>query len=130
MSGCAPETMGIGPVDSAARRSKRAGIDEGEIDVIEMNEAFAVQVLACCRDLDVDPARLNRHSSAIALGHPLGTTGAASRREGLALPEARRRKPRARDAVHRRRTRDRGGPARQHEKVSHRLHVPPDTPTP
>ncbi|EPE96411.1 thiolase family protein [Rhizobium grahamii] len=76
ISGCAPEIMGIGPVEASRKALKRAGISAVDLDVIEMNEAFAVQVLACCRDLDIDPARLNRDGGAIALGHPLGATGA------------------------------------------------------
>ena len=76
ISGCAPEIMGIGPVEATRKALKRAGISAGELDVIEMNEAFAVQVLSCCRELDIDPARLNRDGGAIALGHPLGATGA------------------------------------------------------
>ncbi|MFG1333942.1 thiolase family protein [Xanthobacter autotrophicus] len=76
VSGCAPEIMGIGPVEATRKALARAGITAADLDVIEMNEAFAVQVLACCRDLDIDPARLNRDGGAIALGHPLGATGA------------------------------------------------------
>ena len=76
ISGCAPEIMGIGPVEASRKALKRAGISVGDLDVIEMNEAFAVQVLSCCRDLDIDPTRLNRDGGAIALGHPLGATGA------------------------------------------------------
>lgn len=76
VSGCAPEVMGIGPVEATRKALARTGITAADLDVIEMNEAFAVQVLACCRDLDIDPARLNRDGGAIALGHPLGATGA------------------------------------------------------
>ena len=76
IAGCAPEVMGIGPVEASRKALTRAGISAGDLDVIEMNEAFAVQVLACCRDLDIDPTRLNRDGGAIALGHPLGATGA------------------------------------------------------
>ncbi|WP_234730255.1 thiolase family protein [Acidocella facilis] len=76
VSGCAPEIMGVGPVEATRKALKRAGITSAELDVIEMNEAFAVQVLACCHDLDIDPVRLNRDGGAIALGHPLGATGA------------------------------------------------------
>lgn len=76
VSGCAPEIMGIGPVEATRKALARAGITGADLDVIEMNEAFAVQVLACCRELDIDPARLNRDGGAIALGHPLGATGA------------------------------------------------------
>jgi acetyl-CoA acyltransferase len=76
VSGCAPEVMGIGPVEATRKALGRTGIAAADLDVIEMNEAFAVQVLACCRDLDIDPGRLNRDGGAIALGHPLGATGA------------------------------------------------------
>ncbi|HEX7854896.1 MAG TPA: thiolase family protein [Sphingobium sp.] len=76
ISGCAPEIMGIGPVEATRKALKRAGVTAAQLDVIEMNEAFAAQVLACCQDLDVEPARLNRDGGAIALGHPLGATGA------------------------------------------------------
>jgi acetyl-CoA acyltransferase len=76
ISGCAPDIMGIGPVESTRKALARAGITAPNLDVIEMNEAFAAQVLACCIDLDIDPARLNRDGGAIALGHPLGATGA------------------------------------------------------
>jgi acetyl-CoA acyltransferase len=75
IAGCAPEVMGIGPVESTRKALARAGLKASDLDVIEMNEAFAAQVLACCADLDVDPARLNRDGGAIALGHPLGGTG-------------------------------------------------------
>jgi acetyl-CoA acyltransferase len=75
VAGCAPEVMGIGPVDSTRKALSRAGLKASDLDVIEMNEAFAAQVLACCADLDVDPAKLNRDGGAIALGHPLGGTG-------------------------------------------------------
>ena len=70
------ETQDAYALESQRKALKRAGIAAGDLDVIEMNEAFAVQVLACCRDLDVDPNRLNRDGGAIALGHPLGATGA------------------------------------------------------
>jgi acetyl-CoA acyltransferase len=76
IAGCAPEIMGIGPVEATRKALSRAGIKNTDLDVIEMNEAFAVQVLACCRDLDIDPESLNRDGGAIALGHPLGATGA------------------------------------------------------
>jgi acetyl-CoA acyltransferase len=75
VAGCAPEIMGIGPVESTRKALARAGLRASDLDVIEMNEAFAAQVLACCADLDLDPARLNRDGGAIALGHPLGGTG-------------------------------------------------------
>lgn len=76
VSGCDPAVMGIGPVLATRKALQRAGLSLGQMDVIEMNEAFAVQVLACCHDLDLDPAALNMDGGAIALGHPLGATGA------------------------------------------------------
>ena len=79
ISGCAPDIMGIGPVEATGKALKRAGISASDLDVIEMNEAFAVQVLACCRELGIDSASLNRDGGAIALGHPLGATGASRR---------------------------------------------------
>lgn len=76
VSGCAPEIMGIGPVEATRKALARAGIAGNQLDVVEMNEAFAAQVLACCRDLDLAPEQINRDGGAIALGHPLGATGA------------------------------------------------------
>jgi len=74
--GCDPEIMGIGPVGASLKAASRAGIDVKSIDVVELNEAFASQSLACIRDLGLDPARVNLDGGAIALGHPLGATGA------------------------------------------------------
>jgi acetyl-CoA acyltransferase len=76
ISGCAPEIMGIGPVEASRKALARAGVAIAALDVIEMNEAFAAQVLACCHDLEIEPSHLNRDGGAIALGHPLGATGA------------------------------------------------------
>lgn len=76
VSGCAPEIMGVGPVEATRKALARAGVGLNDIDVVEMNEAFAAQVIACRRDLDLDPTRMNRDGGAIALGHPLGATGA------------------------------------------------------
>mgnify|MGYP001347553839 FL=1 len=76
ISGCDPEIMGIGPVGSSLKAAARAGIDVKSIDVIELNEAFSSQSLACIRDLGLDPAKINLDGGAIALGHPLGATGA------------------------------------------------------
>ena len=76
--GVAPRIMGIGPVEAANRALKKAGLTMGQMDVIELNEAFAAQALACTRSWgldDMDP-RLNPNGGAIALGHPLGMTGA------------------------------------------------------
>jgi acetyl-CoA acyltransferase len=76
ISGCKPEIMGIGPVDASRKALARAGITVDRLDVIELNEAFASQSLACIRDLKLDPAKVNIDGGAIALGHPLGATGA------------------------------------------------------
>ncbi len=76
VSGCDPEIMGIGPVGASLKAAARAGVDVKAIDVVELNEAFASQALACIRDLGLDPARVNLDGGAIALGHPLGATGA------------------------------------------------------
>jgi acetyl-CoA acyltransferase len=75
-AGCAPEEMGIGPVYAIPKALKLAGLTLDEIDVIELNEAFAAQSLAVIKTLDLDPARVNVNGGAIALGHPLGCTGA------------------------------------------------------
>ncbi|MDE2410718.1 MAG: thiolase family protein [Sphingomonadales bacterium] len=76
ISGCAPETMGLGPIESSRKALDRAGIAATDLDVVELNEAFASQSLACIRDLGLDPARVNIDGGAIAIGHPLGATGA------------------------------------------------------
>lgn len=76
ISGCLPEIMGIGPVEASRKAMARAGITAGQIDVVELNEAFASQSLACIRDLGLDPAKVNIDGGAIAIGHPLGATGA------------------------------------------------------
>jgi acetyl-CoA acyltransferase len=76
VSGCAAEMMGMGPVEASRKALARAGITADQLDVIEMNEAFAVQVLACCEELGIAPERINRDGGAIAIGHPLGATGA------------------------------------------------------
>src|SRR5882724_7337104 len=76
VAGCAPEIMGIGPVAATQKALKRAGIAVSDLDVIEINEAFAAQALACIRDLALPEAKINLDGGAIALGHPLGATGA------------------------------------------------------
>ncbi len=75
VAGVPPEVMGIGPVEAIPRALKAAGIAQGELDWIELNEAFAAQALAVVRQLDLDPAKVNPQGGAIALGHPLGATG-------------------------------------------------------
>ncbi|MCM3878718.1 MAG: acetyl-CoA C-acyltransferase [Vicinamibacterales bacterium] len=75
-AGVAPERFGIGPVPAIRKVLKLAGLSLNEMDVIELNEAFAAQVIACLRELPMDEERLNVNGGAIALGHPLGCTGA------------------------------------------------------
>jgi len=76
VAGVDPAYMGIGPVPAARKALDRAGLSVGDLDVVELNEAFAAQSLACIRELELDPARVNPNGGAIALGHPLGCSGA------------------------------------------------------
>jgi acetyl-CoA acyltransferase len=75
-AGCLPEEMGIGPVYAIPKALRLAGLTLDQIDVIELNEAFAVQSLAVMKLLEIDPAKVNVNGGALALGHPLGCTGA------------------------------------------------------
>ena len=76
VAGCDPEIMGIGPVAATKKALARAGLKIADIDIIELNEAFSSQSLGCVRDLDIDLTKVNLDGGAIALGHPLGATGA------------------------------------------------------
>ena len=76
VAGCKAEIMGIGPVGASKKALSRAGLDIGDIDIVELNEAFASQALASMQDLGMDEARVNLDGGALALGHPLGATGA------------------------------------------------------
>ncbi len=75
-AGVAPELFGIGPVPAIRKVLKQTGLTLDQIDLIELNEAFAAQALACMKELDLDPDKVNVNGGAIALGHPLGCTGA------------------------------------------------------
>ncbi|MGE5146260.1 MAG: thiolase family protein [Candidatus Eiseniibacteriota bacterium] len=75
-TGLEPEIMGMGPVEATNKALKRAGLKIGDIDVMELNEAFASQSVACIRELGIDPKKVNLDGGAIALGHPLGASGA------------------------------------------------------
>ena len=75
-AGVEPERFGIGPVPAIRKALALAGLKLDQIDLVELNEAFAAQVLACLKELPIDPDRLNVNGGAIALGHPLGCTGA------------------------------------------------------
>lgn len=93
VSGCAAEIMGIGPVPSSRKALERAGVSIDDIDIMELNEAFAAQSIPVVRDLGIDTGKLNLDGGAIALGHPLGASGARitgklaslMQREGKAL---------------------------------------------
>ncbi|HEU5327528.1 MAG TPA: thiolase family protein [Thermomicrobiales bacterium] len=76
VAGVDPSCMGLGPIPATRKALQRAGLTIADLDLIELNEAFAAQALACIRELDLDPAKVNVNGGAIALGHPLGSTGA------------------------------------------------------
>jgi 3-oxoadipyl-CoA thiolase len=75
-AGVDPSCMGLGPIPATRKALARAGLRASDLDAVELNEAFASQVLACIRDLELDPQRVNPNGGAIALGHPLGASGA------------------------------------------------------
>jgi 3-oxoadipyl-CoA thiolase len=76
VAGVDPSCMGLGPIPATQKVLKRAKLNISDIDLVELNEAFAAQAIACIRELKLDPARVNIYGGAIALGHPLGATGA------------------------------------------------------
>ncbi|KAL4752383.1 hypothetical protein BDW72DRAFT_211977 [Aspergillus terricola var. indicus] len=76
VAGCAPDEMGVGPIDAIKRLYKHSGISQSDVDVFELNEAFASQSIHCIRELGIDMAKVNPNGGAIALGHPIGATGA------------------------------------------------------
>jgi acetyl-CoA C-acetyltransferase len=92
IAGVDPAIMGIGPVPSSVKALERAGLGVKDLDLVELNEAFAVQVLACMRDLGLDAGRVNVNGGSIAIGHPLGCSGA--RISTTLLHEMRRRRAR------------------------------------
>ena len=75
VQGCPPELMGLGPIEASKKALKRANLSINDIDIVELNEAFASQSLACIKDLNINPEIVNIDGGAIALGHPLGATG-------------------------------------------------------
>ena len=83
--GCDPKTMGLGPIGATRKALSRAGISIDDVDVIEINEAFSSQALACISDLSIDRAKVNLDGGALALGHPLGATGARITGKAAAL---------------------------------------------
>jgi len=76
VAGVDPSCMGLGPIPATQKALKRAGLKIDQIDLVELNEAFAAQAIACIRELKLDPAKVNIYGGGIALGHPLGCTGA------------------------------------------------------
>jgi 3-oxoadipyl-CoA thiolase len=76
VAGLDPSVMGLGPIPATRKALARAGLAAGQLDLVELNEAFASQSIACIRELELDPARVNIYGGAIALGHPLGASGA------------------------------------------------------
>jgi acetyl-CoA acyltransferase len=76
VEGCDPDYMGLGPIGATRKALKRANLSIKDIDIIELNEAFASQSLACIKDLEIDIKKVNLDGGAISLGHPLGATGA------------------------------------------------------
>ena len=76
VEGCAPDLMGLGPIGASKKALERAKLSSKEIDIVELNEAFASQSLACIKDLNIDQKKVNLDGGALALGHPLGATGA------------------------------------------------------
>jgi 3-oxoadipyl-CoA thiolase len=76
VAGVHPDVMGLGPIPASRKALERAGLRMSDIDVVEINEAFAAQSIACLRDLEIDPEKANVNGGAIALGHPLGASGA------------------------------------------------------
>jgi len=85
VAGWAPETMGLGPVAASRKALGRARLELADIEVVELNEAFAAQALACVHDLRIDQATLNLDGGAIAFGHPLGASGARITGKAAAL---------------------------------------------
>ena len=91
-AGTLPEEMGLGPVFAIPKALKLAGLELADIELVELNEAFAVQALAVIREADLDPEKTNVNGGAVALGHPLGSTGA--KLTATLLGEMKRRKAR------------------------------------
>ncbi|MFA7270251.1 MAG: acetyl-CoA C-acyltransferase [Sterolibacterium sp.] len=89
VAGCDPSYMGLGPIPATRKALSRAGLKIGDIDLIELNEAFAAQSLPCIRELGMDPAKVNVNGGSIAMGHPLGSSGA--RIMGTLVHEMKRR---------------------------------------
>ncbi|OJJ60104.1 hypothetical protein ASPSYDRAFT_44508 [Aspergillus sydowii CBS 593.65] len=88
VAGCAPDEMGVGPIDAIRNLYKHSGVSQSDVDIFELNEAFASQSIHCIRELGIDMAKVNPNGGAIALGHPIGATG--GRQTATLLAELRR----------------------------------------
>jgi acetyl-CoA acetyltransferase family protein len=97
VAGVEPEHMGLGPIPATRKLLERTGVRVSDLDVVELNEAFAAQALPCVRQLGLDPACVNVNGGAIAIGHPLGCSGA--RLVGTLAHQLRRRGPSARHGL-------------------------------
>ena len=89
VAGVSPGIMGIGPVPATQKALKRAGLSVNNLDLIELNEAFASQAIACMQELELDPGKVNVNGGSIAIGHPLGASG--TRISATLLHEMKRR---------------------------------------
>jgi acetyl-CoA acetyltransferase family protein len=89
VAGVEPSTMGLGPIPASRKALERAGLTVGDMDLVELNEAFAAQALPVIRELGLDPEKVNVNGGAIAIGHPLGASG--SRLVATLVHEMRRR---------------------------------------
>ncbi len=92
VAGCAPEIMGIGPVPAVQKALLRAGLKIGDIDLIELNEAFAAQAMSVMQELGIDPAKTNIDGGALAMGHPLGASGGRITGKAAALLQREKKK--------------------------------------
>ena len=107
VAGVDPAIMGYGPVPATRKALERAGIGVDDLDLVELNEAFASQSLVCIDELGLDPAKVNVNGGAIALGHPLGMSGGAPDHDAQPRAAPDRRPLGPGDDVHRRRAGDR-----------------------
>ena len=118
-AGVEPDEMGVGPVAAMPRLLKRHGLKIDDIDLWELNEAYAVQVIYCRDKLGIDPDKLNVNGGSIAIGHPYGMTGLAADRPSPDRGPAAQGEIRRGDHVHRRRH-GRGGPVRNRSLIGKR----------
>ena len=118
VAGVDPAVMGVGPVPATRKALERAGIGVDDLDLVELNEAFASQSLVCIDELGLDPAKVNVNGGAIALGHPLGMSGGRLDHDAHPRAAPDRRPLRPRHDVHRGRAGDRDD-RRAHRRERH-----------